>query len=176
MTCNEFEKLIYNYPELDESEKEDIKNHYQSCDNCKRLYNEVDVFFLNLKSIHKVPVKHENPQLLTERIMNKVSESTNNLSKNRYQVQFYVPNTIRYSLAAVSCGILFLFFIEIIAPNFEAKVIEPKLVGSVIKSDELRESFRLRKSKKSIFEDCKNQITNKVNQACVKEKLDKLNL
>jgi hypothetical protein len=47
--------------------------------------------------------------------------------------------------------------------------------GAIIKSDDFRKVFTKPKEKKSMFDDCKNILSQQVDANCVKEKISKLN-
>ena len=85
----------------------------------------------------------------------------------------------RYSLAAVSVGILIMFFMEVFAPISEPALIQGpiyRLQSAVMNSDELRKKFSVRRErKKTLLAECTNPLSNKIDQTCLKEKLEKLN-
>lgn len=182
MNCRECEELIYTYPETEKDKQLEVQQHINECENCRKLFQEAQDMLRLIRKASDHNLTPRTSTLLTDKIMKQVAESSSQTTQHEGKVRPLFDLSIsRWALAAVSCGILILFFIEVMIPEFESGKIKGPITNiqtAVIKSDDFRKSFtRPKKSrKKSIFQECRNTLSHQIDPNCVKEKINKINL
>ena len=178
MNCQECEAAIYTFREISEVEQQEVQRHISDCEKCGRLFQEVTGFFQVIeKASQEKPVFYSAGQL-TDKVMNKVMQSSKEDIRQTRTFSLFDLSVSRWALAAVSCGILIMFFIEILVPDLKSGKIKgpvANLQGAIIKSEDFRKAFTRPKEKKSLFQECRNILSNQIDPNCVKEKISKAN-
>lgn len=175
MNCEDYEQLIYTYRELSDEERSKVKQHVATCKKCQELLHEVESFSQTVKTINRENLNVTPSAQLVNKVLNAI-RSDHEVKTRSYDLFSF--STIRYSLAAVSCGILVLFFAEILVPDFRSGKIKGPLTavqGVIIKSDDFRKALTKPNERSSLFDGCKNILSQQVDANCVREKLDKIN-
>lgn len=176
MSCTDYEKLIYTFQELDAVDQGKVKGHLETCLNCKQLFNDVHQFSLVVKQVG-LETQNENSTDITGKVMDVIDGKNEETWSTRINAWFDL-SVSRYALAAISCGILILFFVQIMVPELKSGRIKgpiSNVQGAIIKSEDFRKVFTRSKERKSLFDECKNVLSQQVDENCVKEKLSKFN-
>ena len=174
MSCQEMEETIYTYRELDEVQQREVNTHTALCESCRALLYQVTQFQNQISDLDAALPNLKPGQHLAEKVLKKVSPN----QAKRTAVSFSIPSYSRMALAAVSCGLLVLFFVEIMVPDLKSgKVKGPisSIQGAIINSSDLRKAFTNKTKKKTLFDDCKDALSNKVDVVCVKQKIGTVN-
>lgn len=109
MKCS-FEKKIYLYHELSGPEKEKVDGHLRSCATCRELHQDLILELKTLQEVHSEIYLHSNPQRLTERIMDTISNTKSHTSILERIFSYIDTRPMRLALGMVS-SLLFVFFI-----------------------------------------------------------------
>lgn len=72
MTCSKIEVLIYQYTELNASERSLVKDHIQACLSCKNLLEQVNQQQNMIQQAATVPIEVRNAAQLTHKIMSAI--------------------------------------------------------------------------------------------------------
>jgi len=72
MTCSKIEVLIYQYTELNTSERSLVKDHIQTCLSCKNLLEQVNQQQNMIQQAATVPIEVRNAAQLTHKIMSAI--------------------------------------------------------------------------------------------------------
>ena len=111
MKCNEFQKLIYLYDEIEEAERQKIQTHLTSCKACHLVYEQVMAERKMLRQVFQVPAEAlHHPGALTNRIMAAI-KSRQEISVVDRVFQFIQYKPLRYALGMISF-LLVLFFLN----------------------------------------------------------------
>jgi tetrahydromethanopterin S-methyltransferase subunit A len=161
---------------LKEEEQVKVRQHIETCVECENLFKDVQRFSQLIREANQ---ENQNP-IPSGQLVNKIVEAiaSENKKSAESKPKRFDLSISRYALAAVSCGILILFFSEILVPDLKSGKIQgpiSNIQGAIIKSDDFRKVFTKPKEKKSMFDDCKNILSQQVDANCVKEKISKLN-
>lgn len=106
MKCEDCERLIYLYNELDENQTVELRRHLESCDQCRQLFQTIRVVSKELRSL---PLPHlENSAAFTHQVMNAIASRK---AQPKGIFSFTRLAWIRYSFAALSF-LLCLFFYQ----------------------------------------------------------------
>lgn len=179
MNCPECEGAIFIYRELSDSEKQEINEHMATCASCRKLFNEVESINQLVAKVSQTGKQSGHSVSLTDKIMAEISKKEKTGKVVSLQHGSTGFSVTRYSLAAVSAAMLIMFFIEVFASVSEPPTIQGpiyRLQSAVLNSDELRKKFSTRKERKrSLLAECVNPLSKQTDQACLKEKLKKLN-
>lgn len=179
MNCAEIEKLIYTFHEAEVTLQQEVRKHLDTCENCRTLFNEMESVYGLMKKVNTAQLGLTHPTRLTDKVMREIAGLTKSEEKQKgKKFHLFDLSFNRLALAAVSCGILVLFFIEVLVPDFKSGKIRGPMTniqGAIIKSEDFRKAFTRPKEKKSLFADCKNVLSKQVDPACVKEKIKNLN-
>ena len=177
MSCTDYEEMIYTFHELGKDEQGKVKQHLETCEACIKLLEEVERFSQLVKKMNQQNQSLTPPASLVNKVLDTIGSKKVRQVSERSNLSLLLSIS-RYSLAAVSCGILVLFFMEILVPDLKSGKIKGPITnvqGAIIKSEDFRKVFTRPKEKKSLFDDCKNILSQNVDANCVREKLDKIN-
>lgn len=180
MKCTEWEEWIYTFREISNDQQLEVERHVNTCQSCRQLFNEVESVARLMERAGKVRLALKQTAGLTDSVMNEVASLSGKTERHKVKsFQFNAVSMSRLALAAVSCGILILFFMEVLVPDLDSGKIKGPMTsiqGAIIKSEDFRKAFTRPKEKKSLFTDCKDLFNNQMDPNCVKEKLKKVNL
>lgn len=101
MKCNEFENVIYSLDPADHKLKDNLKDHYESCDTCRA--NNPNVAWI-LTDLSFPIIVEENPALLYANIQKSVTQK-------RVKTNFTIIGSMR-NMAAVISFLLCLSFVS----------------------------------------------------------------
>jgi hypothetical protein len=177
MNCQESEELIYTFREIGEDQQRELKLHIASCNNCGKLFKEVNEFFVVLDKVSAQPsIVH--PTKLVNKVMGDIQSQPERKNKTVKVFRILDLPVSKYALAAVSLGILMMFFMEVMVPAIDSQKVNgpiANLQGAILRSENFRKAFTRPKEKRSLFAECKNIFTNQVDPNCVREKINKIN-
>ena len=156
MKCSEFEKMIYLFNELDNSEKRKLEGHLSTCASCSALFAQLRKDQGTLSEVLKqVPdkFKNENP-FLTSRIMSSIEKE--NARSTASIIEQFIPafgfRPLKYALAAVSFALLVLFIVQV------DPVSKTQQAVSIYKQMPIRKTVQMNSS--AFREKIKNSIRN----------------
>ena len=178
MNCATWEKLIYTFREISESQQREVRQHLDTCESCRKLFSEINVMFKLIEKTGQVRQTLVPSNQLTKKVMNEIAGLSKSETKGARVFRLFDSPISRFALAAVSCGIMILFFVEVMAPDMASgKIRGPisSLQGVIIKTEDFRKAFTRPRKTKSLFADCKSALTNQVDPNCVKEKIKAVN-
>ena len=178
MSCSEYEEMIYTFHEAGKDEQDRVRQHIESCDNCKKLFDDVKRFSDIVKKVGTETGSLTPPINFAKNVTEAIEGKQQASQKKGRALSGFELSFSRYALAAVSCGILVLFFSEILVPDLKSGKIKGPISspqGAIIKSEDFRKVFTKPKEKKSLFDNCKNILSQQIDVNCVREKLDKIN-
>ena len=179
MSCQECERLIFEYSELTSVEKEIVNAHLQTCMPCKELFSSAS-YSVNLikRAAGAIPIL-QNPISLTNDIMYRISKpvphSSNLFDFSLLRLKF---KYVQYAMAAVS--IFLLFFLAIEQLQFSINSLEDqsfrkedlsKLV--ILNRNDFRQELNKSKATAKFFlaNNCINPFKiNQVDAQCLKQK------
>ena len=179
MSCQECERLIFEYSELTSIEKEKVNAHLEICKSCMMLFNSASYSAQLIKrAAGTIPIL-QNPVRLTNDIMNRISKpvphSSNLFDFSLLRLKF---KYVQYAMAAVS--IFLLFFLAIEQLQFSINSLEdqsfrkedlPKLV--ILNRNDFRQELNKSKATAKFFlaNNCINPFKiNQVDAQCLKQK------
>ncbi len=176
MKCQECEKAAYLIRELSNTEKQKVEAHLQTCPDCRKLFNDLQ---LTNNLVWNSPVVHSNPAWLTNKIMLGIAAAEPQPGRSVSFVSGYFNLAIaRYALAGLSLSLIALFFMEVVNPAgvpISMRGPVARLQSVIINSSDLRKSFAEQKVKRhSALASCKNPLGKNIDLACVREKIKKL--
>lgn len=171
MNCARYEEWIYTFPEIEEEKQQELKRHIGQCPQCKHMFSEAEPIF---QVIRKSKEEILPPPQLTDKVMAQLARKSQSGKIRKMYFSFLDLSFVRYSMAAVSVGILVLFCLEVMVPEIKSGSRGGPVTGIrevIIRSDEMRKSWSVQQEKKSRFEECRNKFNRQVDQACVQEKI-----
>jgi anti-sigma factor RsiW len=110
MSCEKYEQNLYLYDELSPQERAIIDEHVHTCIACRSLLEEIQQQSAWVKYASQTRPEPAHPQRLTNAILAQLSQPRTSMA-----TKFLAPLDIlfvRYSLAAVSLGLVVLFVSE----------------------------------------------------------------
>ena len=116
MKCSEYEKLIYLFHELNDSERRTLNEHLSECNACTKLFARIQREQEGAKALFKtVPEKFENENpFLTAKIMATIQ---NEHARTESMIERFLPfmrfRVLRYSMAMISVLLLAFFVAEL---------------------------------------------------------------
>lgn len=120
MSCEQYEQDIYVYDELSPGEREIIDKHVHTCAACQALLEEVQQQAAWIKHVSTTRPEHAQPQRLANAILAQLEQPRTSMATKLLASLDLL--FVRYSLAAVSLGLLILFVSE---QQHQAVVINP---------------------------------------------------
>ena len=112
MSCEKYVQDIYLYDELPPEAREVIDKHVLTCTDCRTLLEEVQQQSAWVKHASLAPPEARHPQQLTDAILARIERPTRSASLVTTLLAPMDSLFVRYSLAAVSVGLLVLFLSE----------------------------------------------------------------
>ena len=122
MSCAEYEKLLIQYGQLTDSEKEDLRTHATSCAACAQAMEFIELEQHVVKKI--IPAEPLHAGALTHKIMQ-------SLPTQKVGLSFGFLNTARVGFAAGSLALFFWLGSELL---IEKTISKPETVGPVLNS------------------------------------------
>lgn len=111
MICRETEKKIFIYPELSMPEKEEVDEHIRECKSCEAIARTLTGLRETLLKVGTFKGNEAYNSGLTNKIMNTISGG--HVSNSFiFHLETILSWSLRYSLAAVSLGLMILLFTE----------------------------------------------------------------
>jgi hypothetical protein len=175
MKCEECEKGIYLYRESSEEERLKMRNHMENCEECTKLFKEVQAASYLIESARSKG-EPANSAALTSRIIDNLPANEPRESVLNYFLGLLDLSAVRYSMAVASVFLLVFFVTEFFQPGHPlANHVEMQHVeaGVVLRSDDLRQEFVSRSQRKSLVGDCTTTLR-EIDIDCIKEKIKKL--
>jgi predicted anti-sigma-YlaC factor YlaD len=154
MDCKSIEQLLYLYTELAPDEKEQVKEHLESCTACRQLLESIQQ---TQQKIHTVAVHRAVPAHaanLTRRIVEKLP-SRSKTSPAEAILQFMNKEILRYSLSTVSFILVVVFMIQFFdpgQPNIPTRSATSKVV--VLNASQWRSAFSKKQQSRSAVAQC----------------------
>lgn len=112
MSCEKYLQDIYLYDELSPEKRQVIDKHVLTCTDCRTLLEKVQQQSAWVKHASLAPPEARHPQKLTDAILARIERPTRRAALVTTLLAPMDSLFVRYSLAAVSVGLLVLFLSE----------------------------------------------------------------
>jgi|GEM_PF-1485803 len=172
MNCRDFEKNIYVYPELTEKEKAGIDNHIKSCDQCAKLFRDLQQAQFIVKQIAEYEISPPNDARLTSAIMSRITQPSEPTWLDLV-TQFFQNQRLRIALSIASSVLVFFFLFE-----SSHKFIQPKndmretSESVILNATAFRQAASKRRNIQQPFAGCRSPFkSNQFFLECAKTKL-----
>ncbi len=170
MRCENFEKQIVLWPELNADERGELEKHLGSCASCKTYFESTALTRDKIHEVGGIKPMLADPNRMTTDIMKRIVTG----NKQILVIHSQTLQLARYALAAVSVFFVFFLGIELL-PFAEQPQEQTQVVSRSIVLDKGKFKEALRKSRSSNLRSMKECVgpfnLNKVDEACLREKL-----
>lgn len=181
MKCKECKEAILLIRELEETERERLNKHIQTCLECKQLYEETKQFSLIIERAASAKPIVVNEVASADTIMDRILQEKRSSSRARWSLSsFFYPLWPRYSLAGISICLIVFFVMEVNRPTVgrskEANATSAK-ASFILQSKSLRINFsRSDDTKFLVMAHCLPSQFGKIDINCIKQKMRSSNL
>jgi len=176
MKCRESKEAILLMRELTATERERLDSHLQSCQECKKFYEETQQFLFLVKKAATASPVMANPVTSTDSIMDRILQEKRSASNGHWSLSSFLSALWpRYSLAGISVCLIVFFLMEVNQPTIESaksgNMASVKL-PVIIESKSLRVSFTKSDKEKPLFmAQCEPSKTGRIDINCMKQKM-----